>query len=113
MGSPAEIQRWGESLRVAAASADPGRLVARVAFAGRTSTEDQQDPTLSLPRQLRRCSAVIPEDAVIVAHLLDVVLGDLVGPRRPVDRDARGRLWPRGGGSRLTSQLTRAVDALR
>ena len=58
--------------------------MARVAFAGRTSTEDQQDPTLSLPRQLRRCSAVIPDDAVIVAHFFDIESGRM-------DLSSRGR----------------------
>jgi hypothetical protein len=46
--------------------------VIRAAFAGRTSTYDQQHPTLSLPRQLRASQAVLPDDAVIVAHFYDV-----------------------------------------
>jgi len=45
------------------------------ALAGRISTYDQQDPTLSLPRQLRASQAVLPDDAVIVAHLYDVESG--------------------------------------
>ena len=47
----------------------------RAAFAGRTSTYDQQDPTLSLPRQLRASQDALPEDAVIVAHYYDVESG--------------------------------------
>lgn len=31
-----------------------------VAWLGRTSTEDAQDPTLSLPRQLRNARAALP-----------------------------------------------------
>jgi hypothetical protein len=49
--------------------------VVRAAFAGRTSTYDQQDPTLSLPRQLRASQAVLPADAVIVAHFYDIESG--------------------------------------
>lgn len=47
----------------------------RLAFAARTSTEDQQDPTLSIPRQLATCRAAIPEHGVIVAHFYDVESG--------------------------------------
>jgi DNA invertase Pin-like site-specific DNA recombinase len=49
--------------------------VIRAAFVGRTSTYDQQDPTLSLPRQLRASQEGLPEDAVIVAHFYDVESG--------------------------------------
>lgn len=47
----------------------------RVAFLARTSTEDQQDPTISIPRQLRSCENVLSENAVIVAHYYDVESG--------------------------------------
>ncbi len=46
-----------------------------VAWLGRTSTEDAQDPTLSLPRQLRNARAVLPPGWVIVAHFYDVESG--------------------------------------
>ncbi|MDI5973708.1 recombinase family protein [Streptomyces sp. SL13] len=55
-----------------------------VAWLGRTSTEDAQDPTLSLPRQLRNARAALPPGWVIVAHFYDVESG-----RK--DLDARGR----------------------
>ncbi|GAA1895384.1 recombinase family protein [Streptantibioticus ferralitis] len=55
-----------------------------VAFAGRTSTDDQQDPTLSLPRQLRNSQKVLPDNAVIVAHFYDIESGRM-------DLAARGR----------------------
>ncbi len=59
----------------------------RVAFAGRTSTEDKQDPTLSLPRQLANSQTALhtalPGQAVIVAHFYDIESG-----RK--DLDARG-----------------------
>jgi hypothetical protein len=43
-----------------------------VALWGWTSTEEQQDPTLSLPRQLRSSRQALPEGFVIVAHFYDV-----------------------------------------
>ncbi|MFC7839995.1 recombinase family protein [Streptomyces sp. NPDC057382] len=46
-----------------------------VAWLGRTSTEDAQDPTLSLPRQLRNARAALPAGWVIVAHFYDVESG--------------------------------------
>ena len=54
-----------------------------VAFLGRTSTEDSQDPTLSLPRQLKNARAALPAGWVIVAHFYDVESGRL-------DLDKRG-----------------------
>ncbi|ADP78992.1 Resolvase domain protein [Pseudofrankia inefficax] len=47
----------------------------RVAFAGRTSTEEQQDPRQSLIRQLGRAKSALPETWVIVAHYYDVESG--------------------------------------
>ena len=46
-----------------------------VAWLGRTSTEDAQDPTISLPRQLRNSRDALPEGFVIVAHFYDVESG--------------------------------------
>ncbi|MEV5413165.1 recombinase family protein [Thermopolyspora sp. NPDC052614] len=45
------------------------------AFLGRTSTEDKQDPTLSIPRQLQASRAALPDQAIIVAHFYDVESG--------------------------------------
>jgi hypothetical protein len=56
----------------------------RVAFLGRTSTDDQQDPRQSILRQVGNSRAAIPESWVIVAHFYDVESGRL-------DLDARGR----------------------
>lgn len=55
----------------------PGALPVSVpvAWLGRTSTEDSQDPTLSLPRQLRNARAALPPGWVIVAHFYDVESG--------------------------------------
>jgi site-specific DNA recombinase len=49
--------------------------VIRAAFCGRTSTEDRQDPTLSLPRQLRSSRLALPDGVVIVAFFYDVESG--------------------------------------
>lgn len=87
--SPEAIQAWAGPRRVDhghpladSVAGEPG--IIRVAFAGRTSTYDQQDPTLSLPRQLRSCQHVLPENAAIVAHFYDVESGR-------IDLDKRGR----------------------
>ncbi|HUO37247.1 MAG TPA: recombinase family protein, partial [Mycobacterium sp.] len=60
-----------------------GSAMVPVAFLGRTSTEDSQDPTLSLPRQLKNARAALPAGWVIVAHFYDVESGRL-------DLDKRG-----------------------
>lgn len=82
MASPDAIRAWAGSRRVAGSRNSTGGgtalaepRVIRLAFAGRTSTYDQQDPTLSLPRQLRSCQHVLPENAVVVVHFYDVESG--------------------------------------
>ncbi|GAA2653659.1 recombinase family protein [Nonomuraea recticatena] len=55
-----------------------------VAWLGRTSTDDRQDPTLSLPRQLTAARNALPGECLIVAHFYDVESGRM-------DLDARGR----------------------
>jgi hypothetical protein len=42
---------------------------------GRTSTDDQQDPTLSLPRQLENTRRALPAPFVIVAKFYDIESG--------------------------------------
>jgi site-specific DNA recombinase len=54
-----------------------------VAFAARVSDKDNQDPTLSIPRQLARCREALPPWCVIVAFFWDVESGRL-------DLDQRG-----------------------
>ncbi|MFG2064334.1 hypothetical protein ACGFIK_23270 [Micromonospora sp. NPDC048871] len=44
----------------------PQRTI-RVAFLGRTSTDEQQDPTLSIPRQLTNSERALLPNMVIVA----------------------------------------------
>jgi len=55
----------------------------RAALLRRTSTEDQQDPTISIPRQPHACQAALPSDAVIVTHFYGIESGK--------DLHARGR----------------------
>ncbi|MFD8493337.1 recombinase family protein [Amycolatopsis sp. NPDC059657] len=47
----------------------------RVAWVGRTSTEEHQDPRQSLLRQLERSKVALPESWVIVTHFYDVESG--------------------------------------
>ncbi|WP_216918150.1 recombinase family protein, partial [Nocardia noduli] len=87
--------------------------VIRAAFVGRTSTDDNQDPTLSIPRQLSTCEtklAGLPVQVSIVAHYWDIETGRL-------DLDARGHSTahqrfdipvPRDGG--ITDLLTAAAS---
>ncbi|GDY33904.1 recombinase family protein [Gandjariella thermophila] len=64
----------------------------RVAFLGRTSTDDQQDPRQSLQRQLGNCKTAIPESWVIVAHFYDVESG-----RMELDQRGHGTNYERFG----------------
>ncbi|GAA4100707.1 recombinase family protein [Actinomadura miaoliensis] len=57
------------------AEASQAGLPVPVAWLGRTSTDDQQDPSLSLPRQLRKSREALPSGYVIVAHFYDVESG--------------------------------------
>jgi len=54
---------------------DIAPTVIPVAWMGRTSTEDQQDPTLSLPRQLENSRRALPAPFVIVAKFYDIESG--------------------------------------
>lgn len=88
--TPSRAHAWSPPVpdRPWSAAAVPDVLSAPVtvpvAWLGRTSTEDQQDPTLSLPRQLENARKALPPGWVIVAHFYDVESG-----RK--DPDARGR----------------------
>lgn len=85
MGGPAAVRSWIEQ-RARAAEPPVGTApqLIRVAWVGRTSTRDLQDPTLSLPRQLRHSQIALPENAMIVAHFYDVESGRMA-------LDTRGR----------------------
>ncbi|WPB88176.1 recombinase family protein [Streptomyces malaysiensis] len=80
MGSPEAIRVWAQKRRIAhsagaAGASDAQPQLMRVAWMGRTSNRDLQDPTLSLPRQLRNCQQVLPEGALIVVHFYGVESG--------------------------------------
>jgi len=64
----------------------------RLAFLGRTSAEDVQDPSISIPRQLRKCEdEATPKGYGIVAHYWDVESG-----RKDLDtRGISGDDWSR------------------
>jgi hypothetical protein len=80
------------------AASEPERVA--VAFLARVSTDDQQDPTLSLPRQLASCQAALPDCWEITAYFWDIESGRMAPERR-----GRGRAHehidvpvPRDGG---------------
>ncbi|MFI6391502.1 hypothetical protein [Nonomuraea sp. NPDC050540] len=81
----------------------------RVAFAGRTSTEDQQDPTLSIPRQLANSRAALPAHALITAHFYDIESGrkDLAARGRGRGHEHMDIPVPRDGG--ITDLLAEAA----
>ncbi len=56
-------------------AAESAPVTVPVAWLGRTSDEDAQDPTLSLPRQLTNSRKALPANWVIVAHFYDVESG--------------------------------------
>jgi DNA invertase Pin-like site-specific DNA recombinase len=85
-------------------SGPPGRPTSTpriaVAFLARVSTDDQQDPTLSLPRQLANCEAALPDGWEIVAWFWDIESGRTALERRGRG-DAHERInvpLPRDGG---------------
>lgn len=82
----------------------------RVAWVGRTSTEEHQDPRQSLLRQLERSKVVLPESWVIVCHFYDVESG-----RMELEQRGRGTNYERfdvpiardGGIADLLTEATR------
>lgn len=62
----------------------------RVAWVGRTSTEEHQDPRQSLLRQLERSKVALPESWVIVCHFYDVESG-----RMELEQRGRGTGYER------------------
>jgi DNA invertase Pin-like site-specific DNA recombinase len=72
----------------------------RLAWMGRTSDDEVQDPTISLPRQLRACRAVLTDDMAIDLHFWDVETS-----RKELDARGSSTAWrnfdiaiPRDGG---------------
>jgi hypothetical protein len=82
------------------AAAPPVPDAVPAAWLGRTSTEDAQDPTISLPRQLRNSRDALPDGFVIVAHFYDVESGrkDLADRGRGHAHERLAIPVPRDGG---------------
>ncbi|WP_226353019.1 recombinase family protein [Pseudonocardia sp. ICBG601] len=93
---PQVVADWVRE-RVGPIADGPGAGLVEVAWVGRTSTDDQQDPVGSLLRQLRVSQAALPEGCVIVAHFYDVESG-----RKDLAHRGNGAAWsvpiPRDGG---------------
>lgn len=73
----------------------------RFAYFGRTSSEDAQDPSLSIPRQLRTCEGIVqPLGDEIVAHYWDIESGrkSLAERGKGADSTAFGIAVARNGG---------------
>jgi site-specific DNA recombinase len=81
----------------------------RFAFYGRVSTEDAQDPSLSIPRQLATCKrALEPAGGEIVARYWDIESGRKALQDRGSGADASEVAVPREGG--LTDLLEAAAN---
>ncbi|PKV82556.1 recombinase family protein [Nocardia fluminea] len=78
---PEQFRQWAAGGRLGiragqhGATDDDGSVIHRMAFAGRTSTGDLQDPTLSMPRQYSNTQLALPEGGVITAHFWDIESG--------------------------------------
>jgi hypothetical protein len=67
---PSRLFHSGAAPPASVGGVDPD--VMYVAFFGRVSGDELQDPTISLPRQLQACRRGLPANAVIVAFFWDV-----------------------------------------
>jgi site-specific DNA recombinase len=74
-GGQVSLLSWLQTVADQNVPAAFGPAKVPVAWIGRTSTEDNQDPTLSLPRQLDSSRQALPDEFVIVAHFYDVESG--------------------------------------
>ena len=89
----------------------------RFAFYGRVSTEDNQDPTLSLPRQLASCERAVEEaGGSVVAHFYDVESGAMRLDQRGSGKGLQGFdiPIPRDGGlsGLIEEASSRGFDAV-
>src|SRR5207248_353836 len=77
-----------EWLRPAPAAAPAAPRVTRVAVLARTSTDDQQDPTLSIPRQYANCErALLPNMQIVL------VFYDIESSRKELDQRGSSTAW--------------------
>lgn len=74
-GDDVSVLSWLQTVADQNVPDDVGPVIVPVAFVGRTSDEEAQDPTLSLPRQLDSCRRRLPDGFLIVAHFYDVESG--------------------------------------
>jgi DNA invertase Pin-like site-specific DNA recombinase len=95
------------------ASAAAGNRRLRLAWMGRTSDDEVQDPTISLPRQLRAVPAAMSDGMEIVLHFWDIETS-----RKELDARGSSNAWrqfdvpiPRDGG--IADLLAEARDPLR
>ncbi|WP_084655434.1 recombinase family protein [Nocardia altamirensis] len=101
--SPEQLRRWSTTSRIGVdrgSHTDRASTGFRVAFVGRTSTADLQDPTLSIPRQHSACEFALPDSATIVAYFYDIESGrkELAARGRSAAHDQFDIPVPRDGG---------------
>ncbi|HZN74158.1 MAG TPA: recombinase family protein, partial [Micromonosporaceae bacterium] len=70
-----DVMNWLMQVADRHSADDDMPTIVPVAFVARTSDEERQDPTLSIPRQLDSVRASLPPGFVIVAHYYDVESG--------------------------------------
>lgn len=58
----------------------------RVAFYGRVSTDDAQDPSLSIPRQLAKCEQVLES----ISEKVTVTFWDVESGRKALEQRGKG-----------------------
>jgi hypothetical protein len=99
LNEPTDSSRLASWLRASVVDLAPTRRM-RLAWMGRTSHDEVQDPTISIPRQLRACHAVLSEDMEITLHFWDVETS-----RNDLDARGSSTAWknfdipiPRDGG---------------
>lgn len=95
------------------ATAEKPVVSMRAACLARVSTDDLQDPTLSLPRQYAACERALPENIEITCFFYDVESGrkDLRARGRGHAHEAFDIAIPRAGG--ITDLLAEAKSASR
>ncbi len=81
-GEEVSLLSWLQTVADQNVPAALGPVMVPVAWVGRTSDEEAQDPTLSLPRQLENSRQRLPEGFVIVAKFYDVESGRKTAEQR-------------------------------
>ncbi|MEW2550288.1 recombinase family protein [Streptomyces zhihengii] len=84
-----------------------------MAWIGRTSTEESQDPRLSLIRQLQRCRSALPAAWTITCHFFDVESGRLSLEERGHGSNAERYDIPIARDGGIADLLTEAAEKVR